>query len=100
MNPATNETFLASLRATARLKAQDIAEDYFKLDDLLYVAEAGNVPAQPGLARSFGKTVAEKAVDLGFELGRQAERDLALASDNDKQRARAEEALRHVEEQP
>lgn len=74
--------FIASCRTTARLAAQDVAEGYFKPDDLLYVAEAGNVPAQPGLALSFGKTVAQKAADTAFDLGRQAERELALLRDS------------------
>lgn len=77
--------FLAQRRSAARLKAQDIAEGYFKPDDLLYVAEAGNVPAQPGLARSFGKTVAEKACDAGFEMGVQAAQEMKLHESADRQ---------------
>lgn len=85
--------FLAQRRSAARLKAQDIAEGYFKPDDLLYVAEAGAVPAQPGLARSFGKTVAEKACDTGFEMGVQAAQELKLHEDAaDRQQQRAGEA--------
>ena len=91
--------FLDSRKALVHSAADAIAKRHFTDADILIIPSEP-APTAPGFALSLARSLAKKVAEDAFASGFEACAEVRLIMDSDKQRARAEEALRHVEEQP